>query len=100
MPDVSSEWNDFLIILGYDEKFVISNNHSLLFLKCFDISYLKEIFKVFIFRHDICANDEDGCGLMGLAYVAAACTDNENCCINEDGGLVLGVVVAHEMGHV
>lgn len=54
----------------------------------------------FFYRHDICADDEDGCGLMGLAFVAAACTDNENCCINEDGGLVLGIVVAHEMGHV
>lgn len=37
---------------------------------------------------------------MGLAYVAAACTEDQNCAINEDGGLVLGTVVAHEMGHV
>jgi hypothetical protein len=37
---------------------------------------------------------------MGLAYVASACTGNEPCAINEDGGLVLGIVVAHEMGHV
>lgn len=40
------------------------------------------------------------CDLMGLAYVAAACTGNKPCAINEDSGLALGVVVAHEMGHV
>lgn len=40
------------------------------------------------------------CGLMGLAYVAAACTDDKPCAINEDSGLILGIVVAHEMGHV
>lgn len=51
-------------------------------------------------RHDICANDESGCGLAGLAYVATACTGNKNCAINEDLGLVLGIIVAHEMGHV
>lgn len=40
------------------------------------------------------------CSLMGLAYLAAACTHNEPCGINEDGGLLTGVVVAHELGHV
>ncbi|XP_074033446.1 A disintegrin and metalloproteinase with thrombospondin motifs 12 [Leptinotarsa decemlineata] len=55
---------------------------------------------VLLTRYDICADAGADCGLMGLAYVAAACTSNENCAINEDGGLVLGIVVAHEMGHV
>lgn len=57
--------------------------------------------KVFIvIRYDICADNMSNCGLMGLAYVASACSGNEPCAINEDGGLVLGIVVAHEMGHV
>lgn len=51
-------------------------------------------------RHDICAENLTQCGLMGLAYVAAACTGDKPCAINEDSGLVLGIVVAHEMGHV
>ena len=51
-------------------------------------------------RYDICADNMASCGLMGLAYVAAACTKDKPCAINEDGGLVLGVVVAHEVGHV
>lgn len=40
------------------------------------------------------------CGLLGLANVAAACTGDRSCAINEDSGLMLGVVTAHEMGHV
>lgn len=52
------------------------------------------------FRYDICSNNMANCGLLGLAYVAAACTGDKPCAINEDGGLVLGLTVAHEMGHV
>ncbi|XP_008201012.2 A disintegrin and metalloproteinase with thrombospondin motifs 7 isoform X1 [Tribolium castaneum] len=55
---------------------------------------------VLLTRYDICADNMSNCGLMGLAYVASACSGNEPCAINEDGGLVLGIVVAHEMGHV
>ncbi|XP_056633400.1 A disintegrin and metalloproteinase with thrombospondin motifs 12-like [Diorhabda sublineata] len=55
---------------------------------------------VLLTRYDICADEGKDCGLMGLAYVAAACTKDENCAINEDGGLTLGIVVAHEIGHV
>ncbi|KAG5879484.1 hypothetical protein JTB14_013989 [Gonioctena quinquepunctata] len=55
---------------------------------------------VLLTRYDICTDEGADCGLMGLAYVAAACTKEENCAICEDGGLVLGIVVAHEMGHV
>lgn len=40
------------------------------------------------------------CGLMGLAFVGTACTGNKPCCINEDAGLMLGITVAHEMGHM
>lgn len=36
---------------------------------------------------------------MGLAYVSAVCDRQKAACINEDSGLVLGVVVAHEVGH-
>ncbi|XP_072392013.1 A disintegrin and metalloproteinase with thrombospondin motifs 12-like [Diabrotica undecimpunctata] len=55
---------------------------------------------VLLTRYDICADEGKDCGLMGLAYVAAACTKQENCAINEDGGLTLGIVVTHEIGHV
>ncbi|CAG9838536.1 unnamed protein product [Diabrotica balteata] len=55
---------------------------------------------VLLTRYDICADEGKDCGLMGLAYVAGACTKEENCAINEDGGLTLGIVVTHEIGHV
>lgn len=37
---------------------------------------------------------------MGLAFVGTPCTGDKPCAINEDSGLVLSTVVAHEMGHV
>lgn len=37
---------------------------------------------------------------MGLAHVAAACDSSKAACINEDNGLLLGIVIAHEVGHV
>lgn len=37
---------------------------------------------------------------MGLAHVAAACDSTKAACINEDSGLLLGIVIAHEVGHV
>lgn len=37
---------------------------------------------------------------MGLAHVAAACDASLAACINEDNGLLLGIVIAHEVGHV
>ncbi|CAH1985625.1 unnamed protein product [Acanthoscelides obtectus] len=53
---------------------------------------------VLLTRHDIC--DSGGCGLLGLAYVATACKNDSSCAINEDSGLMVGMTVAHEMGHV
>ncbi|XP_049792512.1 A disintegrin and metalloproteinase with thrombospondin motifs 7-like [Schistocerca nitens] len=55
---------------------------------------------VLLTRHDICSDNMSNCNLMGLAYVAAACKPDLCCAINEDSGLLLGVTVAHEMGHV
>ncbi|KAF5270821.1 hypothetical protein FQA39_LY18869 [Lamprigera yunnana] len=55
---------------------------------------------ILLTRYDICSDNMSNCGLMGLAYVATACSGDKPCAINEDGGLILGVVVAHEMGHV
>lgn len=52
-----------------------------------------------IFRYDICTSDETACNLLGLAYVAAACDPTKAACINEDSGLILGIVVTHEVGH-
>ncbi|KAI4459045.1 adamts a disintegrin and metalloprotease with thrombospondin motifs protease [Holotrichia oblita] len=37
---------------------------------------------------------------MGLAYVGVPCTEKDPCAINEDKGLVLAIVVTHEVGHV
>ncbi|KAI4488513.1 hypothetical protein M0802_011553 [Mischocyttarus mexicanus] len=54
---------------------------------------------VLVTRYDICS-EKTSCDLMGLAYVAAACDSAKAACINEDDGLLLGVVVAHEVGHV
>lgn len=50
-------------------------------------------------RYDICS-EETNCDLMGLAHVAAACDSAKAACINEDSGLLLGIVIAHEVGHV
>jgi hypothetical protein len=55
---------------------------------------------VLLTRYDICADNMSDCGLLGLAYLAQACNPNMTCAICEDSGLVLGVTVAHEVGHV
>ncbi|XP_076231370.1 A disintegrin and metalloproteinase with thrombospondin motifs 1 [Calliopsis andreniformis] len=55
---------------------------------------------VLVTRHDICSKDDTGCDLMGLAYVATACDSTKAACINEEEGLLLGIVIAHEVGHV
>ncbi|XP_048524385.1 A disintegrin and metalloproteinase with thrombospondin motifs 12 isoform X1 [Dendroctonus ponderosae] len=51
-------------------------------------------------RYDLCAQAEEDCDLTGLAFVGGACSKAEQCGINEDGGLVLSVIVAHEIGHL
>ncbi|XP_046392172.1 A disintegrin and metalloproteinase with thrombospondin motifs 12-like [Ischnura elegans] len=53
-------------------------------------------------RHDLCSKEdhEGACGLLGLAYVAGVCDPQKSCSINEDNGLLLGVVTAHEIGHL
>jgi len=52
-----------------------------------------------VLRYDICSEGTN-CDLMGLAHVAAACDSAKAACINEDNGLLLGIVIAHEVGHV
>ncbi|XP_024946987.1 A disintegrin and metalloproteinase with thrombospondin motifs 7 [Cephus cinctus] len=54
---------------------------------------------VLVTRHDICA-ETTSCDLLGLAFVAAACDPPKAACINEDSGLLLGIVITHEVGHV
>ncbi|KAK9869843.1 hypothetical protein WA026_003569 [Henosepilachna vigintioctopunctata] len=51
-------------------------------------------------RHDLCGDNATKCGLEGLAYVGTPCTPDEPCAINEDSGLILSIVAAHELGHV
>lgn len=53
---------------------------------------------VLLTRHDLCV--DESCGLLGLANVAAICDSKASCAINEDTGLMLGVTVAHEIGHL
>lgn len=56
---------------------------------------------ILLTRDDICSEGEaDSCDLLGLANMASACTPTESCAINEDKGIILGVVVAHEIGHM
>jgi len=55
---------------------------------------------VLLTRYDICADKKSDCGLLGLANVAEACNPDRSCAICEDSGLVLGVTVTHEVGHV
>ncbi|KAL1506610.1 hypothetical protein ABEB36_005939 [Hypothenemus hampei] len=55
---------------------------------------------VLLTGYDLCAQGEEDCDLTGLAYVAGACSKTEHCAINEDGGLILSVIVAHEIGHL
>ncbi|XP_054287703.1 A disintegrin and metalloproteinase with thrombospondin motifs 7-like [Macrosteles quadrilineatus] len=50
-------------------------------------------------RYDICSEEDNSCSLLGLANLGSACSDTQNCCINEDAGLILGVTTAHELGH-
>ncbi|KAG8273250.1 hypothetical protein J6590_025686 [Homalodisca vitripennis] len=54
---------------------------------------------VLLTRYDICSADEDGCNLLGLAHMGTACSNDLNCCINEDSGLILGITATHEIGH-
>ncbi|XP_076766964.1 A disintegrin and metalloproteinase with thrombospondin motifs 12 [Xylocopa sonorina] len=54
---------------------------------------------VLVTRYDICSEGTN-CDLMGLAFVGTACNPEKAACINEDSGLLLGIVIAHEVGHV
>ncbi|XP_053976514.1 A disintegrin and metalloproteinase with thrombospondin motifs 7-like [Hylaeus volcanicus] len=54
---------------------------------------------VLVTRYDICSEGTN-CDLMGLAYVGTACNPEKAAAINEDNGLLLGIVIAHEVGHV
>ncbi|XP_043523345.1 A disintegrin and metalloproteinase with thrombospondin motifs 7-like [Frieseomelitta varia] len=55
---------------------------------------------VLVTRYDICSETATHCNLLGLAYVGTACDPEKAACITEDTGLLLGVVIAHEVGHV
>ncbi|XP_044750443.1 A disintegrin and metalloproteinase with thrombospondin motifs 12-like [Coccinella septempunctata] len=55
---------------------------------------------VLLTRHDLCGDNGTKCGLEGLAYVGTPCTPDEPCAINEDSGLILSIVLTHELGHV
>lgn len=49
-------------------------------------------------RRDICT--DESCHLLGLANVATICVPEDSCAINEDNGLMLGVTITHEIGHL
>jgi Reprolysin (M12B) family zinc metalloprotease len=54
---------------------------------------------ILLTRNDLCMSDGE-CGLLGLAHVASICMPTKSCAINEDNGLMLGVTVTHEIGHL
>ncbi|XP_021941801.1 A disintegrin and metalloproteinase with thrombospondin motifs 7-like isoform X1 [Zootermopsis nevadensis] len=54
---------------------------------------------VLVSKHDMCLGPDD-CGTSGLADIAGACGPNQSCCICEDKGLVVGTIIAHEIGHL
>ncbi|KAK0181581.1 hypothetical protein PV327_003854 [Microctonus hyperodae] len=54
---------------------------------------------VLVSRHDFCS-ESAGCSLTGLAYVGTACDPDKSVGIVEDSGLLTGVVITHEVGHV
>jgi hypothetical protein len=54
---------------------------------------------VLVTKHDICAGSDD-CGAVGLANIAGCCGKGISCAICEDTGLVVGTVMAHEIGHL
>lgn len=53
---------------------------------------------ILLTRQDVCM--DNSCGLLGLANVASICVPQSSCAINEDNGLMLGVTVTHEIGHL
>lgn len=53
---------------------------------------------ILLTRQDICA--DGSCDLLGLAYIASVCIPDDSCSINEDNGLMLGVTITHEVGHL
>jgi hypothetical protein len=54
---------------------------------------------ILVTKHDICAGADD-CGAVGLANIAGCCQKGQSCAICEDTGLVVGTVMAHEVGHL
>ncbi|PNF34596.1 hypothetical protein B7P43_G05875 [Cryptotermes secundus] len=50
-------------------------------------------------KYDICAGMDD-CGAVGLANIAGCCGKDLSCAICQDTGLVVGTVMAHEIGHL
>ncbi|KAK0072793.1 hypothetical protein PV325_010782, partial [Microctonus aethiopoides] len=54
---------------------------------------------VLISRHDFCT-PEAACGLKGLAYTAGVCDPIKAAAIAEDSGLLSGIIISHEVGHL
>ncbi|KAK0077615.1 hypothetical protein PV326_009942, partial [Microctonus aethiopoides] len=85
-PDSERTLDNFA---GWAEKINSKNtNHP----NHFDIAVL-------ISRHDFCSQDAS-CSVTGLAYIATACDPTRAAGIIEDSGLLAGIVMTHELGHV
>jgi hypothetical protein len=54
---------------------------------------------ILVTKHDLCAGSDD-CGAVGLANIAGCCQKGQSCAVCEDTGLVVGTIMAHEVGHL
>ncbi|KAK0074061.1 hypothetical protein PV326_012777, partial [Microctonus aethiopoides] len=54
---------------------------------------------VLISRRDFCKGGIQ-CGLAGIAHVAVACDPTKAAALVEDRGLIAGITITHEVGHV
>ncbi|KAK0072315.1 hypothetical protein PV325_011561, partial [Microctonus aethiopoides] len=54
---------------------------------------------VLMSRHNFCTQ-EAGCNVTGLAYTGKACDPAAAAAIIEDAGLLSGIIITHEVGHL
>lgn len=83
-----------------DTKNPTHHDIAILITRCVVVSI--EISKILkCFRYDLCdPSTSASCAMLGLAYVGTPCTKDKQCSVNEDGGLKLGLTIAHELGHM
>lgn len=72
---------------------------SLLFTRFLPESTIYFYSSVFVYyRLDICHGTD--CEVVGQSFVGTPCRKGKNCGYCEDNGLEMGLVVAHQIGHL